>query len=316
MTRTALVTGCAGFIGSLLSRNLLDRGFKVVGVDSLIYKNGYALNGLLGPNFEFYRLDIRDPQVYVFAQRADYIYHTAARVGAPICSKDEKLAIEVNQTATQNLVKSLRNQRLVFLTTNSGYGVSEGYCTESSPMNPLSCYGVSKVEAEKAVLDYKNGVSLRLATVFGTSIRPRMDLMVQNFVSELFFFKKLSIFESHFRRNFVGINDVVRACVWMMDDQYSGPYNCGNDSLNMTKLQLAKTIASELEVDPAGITEGVGKDPDGRNYLISNQKLLNTRFEFKQDLRSGVRDIKNLCKIHGMKVHTYSNIYQNPGIND
>lgn len=307
MTRKVCVSGTAGFIGSMITRAFLDRGFNVVGVDNLNYNNGYVLNGFLGPNFTFHKLDIRDPSFVQIAKQCDIIYHTAARVGAPICSKDEKLAVEVNQTATQNLVKGLTEQRLIFLTTNSGYGKSDTACTESSPLNPISCYGVSKVEAEKAVLDYRNGVSLRLATVFGTSIRPRMDLMVQNFVSELYLLKKLKIFESHFRRNFVGIRDVVRACIFMVDPKFSGAYNCGNDSLNMTKLELAKSICRQLEVPLDGLSEGEGKDPDGRDYLVSNRKLLSTGFDFKHSLEDGVREIKELCKIHGWNVLRFGN---------
>ena len=308
MARRILVSGCAGYIGSMLCKSLLERGFKVRGVDNLMYKNGYALNGLICSNFEFVHLSVCDSRFPALAKDCDWVYHTAARVGAPICDRDKDKAIEVNQIATENLVKNLDGyQKIIFLTTNSGYGKSKEWCTEESPLNPLSVYGTSKVNAEKAVLNYKNSISLRLATVFGASWRPRMDLLVNDWTAKLLLDKKLEIYESHFRRNFVGINDVVRCCIHMMDSQYQGVYNVGNPQANLTKLQLADTIVNELD-NNAVVSEGTGKDPDARDYLISNQKLLNTRFEFKQSLRDGIQDVKNLCKIHGYEVFKYGNV--------
>lgn len=307
MTKKVLVSGCAGYIGSLLTKSLLDRGYRVIGVDSFIHNNQYAINGLIGPNFIFKKMDIRDSFFPTLAKEVDTVFHTAARVGAPLCAKDEQLTKEVNEDATISLVNSLTDQRLIYLCTNSGYGVSDDWCTEQSPLNPISAYGVTKVNGEKAVLNYKNSASLRLATVFGASIRPHMDLMVNNFTSELYFFKKMKIFEGHFRRNFVGINDVVRAMIWMLDPNYSGVYNCGNPDANLTKTQLAHIICDELGLDKSVVTDGEGKDPDGRDYLVSNKKLLDTRFEFRQSLRDGIQDIVTLCKLHGHDVMKYRN---------
>lgn len=161
MTRRICVTGCAGYIGSMLTKSLLDRGFIVVGVDTFIHNNRSALNGLIGPNFTFKAVDIRDDSFLSVLKDVDVIYHCAARVGAPFCAKNEELAKEVNEDATIKMVDSLDNQRLIYLCTNSGYGKSDEWVNESSPLNPISVYGVTKVNGEKAVLSRKNSVSLK-----------------------------------------------------------------------------------------------------------------------------------------------------------
>jgi len=309
--KTAVISGCAGYIGSQLLHHLLGAGYRVIGVDNLMFNNGAALNGLdyYGNMFEFHCLDVRSNIYPQLCQKADIVYHLAAMVGAPICAKNDVKAKSVNQTSVEDLVGYLTNQRLIFPNTNSGYGIKgEEFCTEDSPLTPISVYGVTKCEAEKAVRSYKNHAVVRLATVFGGSRRPRMDLMVNSWAGELYFFKKLKVFEGHFKRNFVHLQDVVRCLRWLEDPSYSGVYNVGNDALNMTKTKLAQRICNIMGMDESCVTDGEGKDPDKRDYLVSSQKLLGTGFTFKYDLKDGVMEVLAQCKRSGFEILKASNV--------
>jgi len=304
-----LVTGAAGYLGSMLVEKLINLKLDVIGVDSLIYHNMSSLSGFIGrDNFKFYPIDIRDSKMKELYKQCNTIYALAAIVGAPRCSQNEQLATETNQEAIIDMLNNLSGQRVIFPTTNSQYGTSEKICTESSPTFPLSLYSKTKDIAEKCVLSYDNSVSLRLATVFGSSFRPRFDLLVNNWTAEIFFMKKLKIFESHFKRNFVHIKDIIRCLVFMSDPQFQGIYNVGLDSANMTKMELAHKICDVLKVPRENVVEGEGEDKDKRDYIVSSSKLLNTGFKFNYSLEHGILEVKQLCENIGYPVFKMGNV--------
>ena len=307
---TVLVTGCAGYVGSVLVGRLLDAGYRVVGVDSLVYDNGPALLPHLGrPRFEFVAADVRDvPAVAALAARCDVVMPLAALVGAPACDRDadaRRAAEAVNCTAVRGLVAGLsRDQLVVYPNTNSGYGETDGSraCTEADPLAPISTYGRTKCAGEDAVLGHPRAVSLRLATVFGASPRMRLDLLVNDFTARLVRAGRLELFEPHFVRNFVGVRDVARAFLhmagWLERGGAGGAYNLGHPDLNLTKRALALTVAGLLGLGPACVTTGPGTDPDRRNYLVSNDKVLGTGFRFEHDLGDGVRAVAAAVRAH------------------
>jgi len=322
-TPNVLVTGCCGYIGSVLVGQLLNAGCRVIGVDNLFYKNGYAVLPYLGhERFQFFRMDVQDTRNLAFlAEQCDVIIPLAAMVGAPICEKDEhhiRWATSINSWSITDLVESLSpNQRVIYPNTNSGYGQTEGdrYVTEHDLLAPISVYGKTKCEGEKAVLNHPNGVSLRLATVFGASPRMRMDLMVNDFTWRLFNIRhrlnlresgktigttkadvQLSIYEPHFKRNFVHVRDVCNAFLFMLGRHHlRGPYNLGLPTANLTKMELAHAICDILGLDRRVVVVGNGEDPDKRNYLVSNEKILSTGFLFKHTLEMGVREVETVC---------------------
>ena len=249
-----LITGGAGYIGSKLVTKLVNLNFKVTVVDILKY-SGKSLNHLHDKkNFILIKGDVRNKKLMnKLILKNEFIIPLAALVGAPLCEKNKKEAKDVNLKSIINLVKSLRKKnKLIYLTTNSGYGIGEKskYCTETTPLNPISLYGKTKVEAEKVVLKLKNSIAFRLATVFGYSYRMRTDLLVNNFVFNSLKDKKLTLYEPHFRRNYIHINDVVDAIVFSIKNfshLKSNVYNLGLSSANLTKYMLAKKIKKRLK---------------------------------------------------------------------
>lgn len=308
---TVLVTGCAGYVGSVLTGELLAAGHKVIGVDYLLYDNGRALGGLVGnPGFEFHRHDVCDrTTMRTLASRADVVIPLAALVGAPVCKKHPDEATKVNYQAVKDLADDCSPAQLVlYPNTNSGYGQTAGdeQVTEESPMNPISVYGVTKCNAEKAVLD-RGGVAFRLATVFGVSPRMRFDLMVNDFVATLgrvwlqhqypnacfAWTRTMAIYEPHFKRNFVHVRDVSRAFIrFATAPAPRGVYNLGLESANLTKWQLAERVCRCIGLDPAdSLTVAPGTDPDQRNYVVSNAKLNATGFACEHGLDAGIREV-------------------------
>lgn len=320
MATKVLVTGAAGYIGSQLCGYLLRAGYHVIAVDNLMYNNMHALLGHLGDSrFEFYKMDVRDG-LSIIASRSDVVIPLAALVGAPLCEQRRPEAWAVNYGAVKELVESLSpGQRVILPNTNSGYGATNGetFCVEEDELNPISEYGRSKCEAEKAVLDHENSVVLRLATVFGSSPRMRMDLMVNDFTASL---EKISrgfmhvspidglpagrfrLYEPGFKRNFVSVRDVSRVfCHFMFNYYHHGVFNVGLSDANLTKMELAHTICDELGLDRGVVVEAEGKDVDGRNYLVSNDKLLSTGFRFGHSLLSGIREVIWICRTHSVE---------------
>jgi nucleoside-diphosphate-sugar epimerase len=298
-----LVTGGAGYIGSILVPALLDKGYGVRVLDKFIYGQTSLLDCCINSRLEIVRGDCRDKQVLCQAMRdVDYVLPLAAMVGAPICDADKIAATSTNLEAIRLLV-SLRSsqQRLVFPCTNSGYGIGEQakYCTEETPLRPISLYGTSKVEAESAILDSGAGISLRLATVFGVSPRMRTDLLVNDFVHRAVTDRSVLIFEGHFKRNYIHIRDVARAFLHAMEkfDTLRGePYNVGLSDANLSKLELCAKIREHV---PGFLyfEAPIGEDPDKRDYIVSNEKIERTGFRPAFSLDDGIEELKRAYQI-------------------
>ena len=301
-----LVTGAAGYIGSVLTPALLARGWQVTALDTFAEGNPYLAQCCADPNFNPVRGDTRDMRVVEpLLREADIVIPLAALVGAPLCARDQVGAVSLNRDAIVDMMRLLSPaQRVVFPTSNSGYGIGEGnaYCTEESPLRPVSLYGRTKVEAEAAVLGTGRGVSMRLATVFGMSPRMRLDLLVNDFTFRAVNDRAVVLFEAHFRRNYIHVRDVVKAFVHAVD-HYEGmsgqAYNVGLSEANLTKLQLCERIAKYVP-NFVFLEAPIGEDPDKRDYIVSNAKLEKTgwRPDFSvdagiQELIKGIRMLRN-----------------------
>jgi len=303
MNINTLITGGAGYIGTVLAARLLQLGHKVTILDNLKF-NQTSLHGLCyHPNFKFILGDVRDNNTLTNAVKdADYIIPLAASVGAPACAADPQYAKEVNLESIKTLVKiASTSQRIIYPNTNSGYGIGKpvDFCTEESPLTPLSLYGITKVEAEEVVLSSENSVAFRLATVFGPSARMRIDLLVNNFTYKAVNDRVLVLFEENFRRNYIHIQDVAGAFIHSMDnfDLMKGEvFNLGLSSANLTKKQLALKIKEHVPGVEI-ISSEFGKDPDKRDYIVSNEKLENTGWEPTQTIDDGISQLLTIYKM-------------------
>lgn len=289
-----LITGGAGYIGSKLTKFLLDEGHNVVVFDLLEYGSSSLDSFSDHPNFKLVEGDVRDSDsLQSHVNDAEFIFPLAALVGAPLCDERPEDALDINQKSIESLLSNTTDKhKIIYPTTNSGYGTKSGetFCTEETPLEPISLYGRTKVEAEKMIIESKRGITLRLATIFGTSFRTRFDLMVNNFVMEAIKTGKLEIFEGHFKRNFIHIDDVCSCFLFLMKNFESlkgEVFNLGQDQANMSKLELAQAIKKQLpELE---ITENeFAKDVDKRNYIVSSEKLRKAGFEAKISLESGI----------------------------
>jgi nucleoside-diphosphate-sugar epimerase len=309
MPTKVLVTGGAGYIGSILVPALLDKGYSVRVLDKFLYNQSSLLDCCANPRFEIERGDCRDEAILKRAMSdADIVLPLAAIVGAPICESDRIAATTTNLDAVRQVVR-LRSpqQRIIFPCTNSGYGIGEKdkYCTEESPMRPISLYGTTKAEAEKAVLD-SGGISLRLATVFGVSPRMRTDLLVNDFVYRGVTDRCVLIFEGHFKRNYLHVRDVARVFLHAIDhfDSMSGPYNAGLSDANLSKLELCAKIQRHIP-QFVYLEAPIGEDPDKRDYIVSNAKLEGTGFRPAFSIDDGVRELMQAYRI--VRNRTYGN---------
>ncbi len=292
-----LVTGGAGYIGSMLVPAMLQRGWHVTVLDTFAAGETYLAQCCADPNFEPVRGDCRDMAVVQpLLAKADVVVPLAALVGAPLCDRDRIGATSLNRDAVVDLMKRVsKQQRVVYPTTNSGYGVGEGnaFCTEETPLRPVSLYGTTKVEAEKAVLDTGVGITLRLATVFGMAPRMRLDLLVNDFTWRAVNDKALVLFEAHFRRNYIHIRDVVKAFLHALDnfDSMRGePFNVGLSEANLSKLQLCERIARHVP-GFVYLEAPIGEDPDKRDYVVSNDKLEATGWRPDNSLDAGIQEL-------------------------
>jgi nucleoside-diphosphate-sugar epimerase len=277
--------------------HFLGAGHRVTVLDNLLYGQQTLLQFCANPNFEFICGDARDRQLMASTvAQSDVVVPLAAIVGAPACDRDPLLATSVNVEAVEMLTRLLSPQQLLLIpTTNSGYGTQSGevHCTEETPLEPISLYGRTKVDAEAAALDREQTVSLRLATVFGMSPRMRLDLLVNYFVHAAVTHGTLVIFEPEFKRNYVHIRDVADAfchCIENRDRMVGRPYNLGLEDANLSKAELAavvKTFVPELYLHYAEI----GTDPDQRNYVVSNQRLREAGFEAKRSIDDGIVEL-------------------------
>jgi nucleoside-diphosphate-sugar epimerase len=292
-----LVTGGAGYLGSSLVPALLAEGFRVTVLDNFLFGQA-SLNQLCSdPNFEVYRGDARDPEVLKPLLRgADIIIPLAALVGAPLCNNDKIGAETLNRDAILTLIKhTSREQRILTPITNSGYGIGEAgkFCTEETPLRPISLYGRTKVEAEQAVLERGNSISFRLATVFGMSPRMRIDLLVNDFVYRAVHDRAVVLFEAHFKRNYIHVRDVARVFLHgicnfgAMRDQ---PYNVGLSDANLSKLELCQRLQQHLP-NFIFLETPIGEDPDKRDYIVSNEKIERTGYRPQFSLDDGIREL-------------------------
>lgn len=307
-----LITGAAGYIGSVLVPTLLQNGHKVIALDNFMYGQTPLLDCTYSKNFKIYRKDARDEEaIGSLLEDVDVIFPLACLTGAPLCDKDPIAATTTNLEAVKLILKlRSKEQRVIYPTTNSGYGVGgEGvFCDEKSPLNPISLYGRLKVDAERAVLDSGNSITFRLATVFGTSPRMRLDLLVNDFTYRAVYDRFLVLFESHFKRNYIHVRDVVKAFLHGLDnfEKMKGePYNVGLSDCNISKRELCgaikKHIPSFYFVDAE-----IGEDLDKRNYVVSNEKIESTGFKPDYSLDDGIRELINGYQI--VKRNQYANI--------
>lgn len=300
---SVLVTGASGYIGSVLVGRLLDEGYKVTALDNLLYNQTSLMHYCSDEKFDFLKGDVRNENLLEEAlEGKDFILPLAALVGAPVCKENPRLCKQVNYESIQLLADLRdRSQRIIFPTTNSGYGRTSGetYCTEETPLEPISLYGETKVEAEKHLLSQENTITLRLATVFGMSQRMRTDLLVNNFVYEALERGYLIVYEKDFKRDYVHIRDVadcIKYCIENFQKMKGEPYNVGLDEANLSKQELAEKVKShvpELYIHYSDIKE----DPDKRNYIVSNDKLKKAGFRAKRSIDRGIREVKKGYKM-------------------
>ena len=306
-----LITGGAGYIGSVLTKWLLDVGHSVTVLDNLYYDQD-SLAGVCHYNkFEFLLGDVREEElIKALLPVHDVIIPLACLVGASVCERNKWLAKSINEDAIKLIDKHRSpNQMLIFPTTNSGYGVGEDdkHCTEESPLNPISFYGKTKVEAERHLLDSGNVITLRLATVFGVSPRMRTDLLVNDFVRRAMSDRVIVLFEEHFRRNYIYVRDVAwtfEYCMMNWDMLKNQVYNVGLSTANLTKRELAEKIKEHL-IDLVLISSAIGADPDKRDYIVSNDKLEKTGWLPSYSLDDGIRELIKCYKV--LRVNKYLN---------
>jgi len=307
-----LVTGGAGYLGSVLVPELLRHGYKVTVVDNFMFRQNSLLNCCVYDTFSIVRGDCRDESLMPqLLKNQDIIIPMAAFVGALQCSRDHTGTITTNLEASKLLVKLCsRSQWILYPATNSAYGIGEKgtFCTEETPLMPISLYGRTKVESEQLFLDRGNAVSFRLATVFGMSPRMRIDLLVNDFVYRAVTDRSIVIFEGHFRRNFIHIRDIARVIIHAInnfEDMKEQPYNVGINDANLSKIDLCKAIQKHL---PKFIffEAQVGEDPDKRDYIVSNQKIADTGFKTAYSLNMGIKELIKGYTI--LRNSVYSNV--------
>jgi nucleoside-diphosphate-sugar epimerase len=306
-----LVTGGAGYIGSIMVPELLKAGHEVFVIDNFIYNQTSLLDCCNDRKLTVVRGDVRskDP-ISEWIKKADAIFPLACITGLPACERDVTAARTVNYEAIK-MILGMRNSKqiIIFPTTNSGYGIGqEGiYCTEETPLNPISLYGRLKVDAEKAILDSGNAITLRLATAFGISPRMRLDLLVNDFTYRAVTDRFIVLFQANFKRNYIHIRDIVKAFIHCLDNfnkMKNEPYNVGLSDANLSKLELCQEI--KKQVKDFYFTEAeVGEDPDKRNYIVSNEKIEKTGFKAEISLQKGIEELIKGYKI--IKRSQYSN---------
>ena len=303
-----LITGGGGYIGSMLSTELVNLGNEVTVIDQLKYDKGSLDHLYFNKSFQLINEDIRNIKILnKLINNNEFIIPLAALVGAPLCKKNRKEAISVNFEIIKKILKNLnKKNKLIYLTTNSGYGIGEKgkYCDEQSPLRPISLYGQTKCDAESEVTKFKNTVSFRLATVFGASYRMRSDLLVNNFVKRAVDENFIDIYEPNFRRNFIHIKDVVRGVIFSIKNfnkLRSNIYNLGLSSANITKIDLAKKIKKQIKTLRIKVIKNKS-DPDKRDYFVSNKKIEKKGFKAKVSLDQGIKELIQVFKNNKKKI--------------
>jgi len=296
-----LITGGAGYLGSNLTRHLLEAGYSVTVLDNLMYDQVTLLHLFGNPKFQFELGDVRDKKLLQeLVGLNDVIIPLAAIVGMPACKANPELTVAVNYQQVADIVEVLRDdQKLILPNTNSQYGSSDSIITEESPFNPLSLYAKTKCDAENTMLANGNGVSLRLATVFGVSPRMRTDLLVNDFVYKSIVDGYLVLFEAHFKRNYIHVQDIARTFQFIIEnyDKCKGhAFNVGLSTANLSKLELAEKIKSHI---PSLVIkqDDFKEDFDKRNYIVSNEKLESLGWKPIYDLDYGIKQLISAYKI-------------------
>lgn len=307
-----LITGGAGYLGSILTPSLLNNGFEVTVVDNLMFNQTTLLDVFANPKFRFIRGDIRDETLMKQEiKKHDVIIPLAALVGAPACKNNPELARQVNHEAPRMMMSHFSSsQIIIFPVTNSGYGIGQKdkYCDENTPLNPISDYGREKVEIEKMLLDAGNSVTFRLATVFGASPRMRIDLLVNDFVLRAFSDRFVVLFESHFKRNYIHIRDVANAFLMgieKFDTMKGEPYNVGLSDANLSKMELCHKIKEHLP-DFHIMESEIGQDPDKRDYIVSNEKIESLGFKPQHSLDMGIQELIGAYGL--LKIKNFTNV--------
>ncbi len=296
-TKSILVTGGAGYLGSILVPELLRLGHRVTVVDSFLYGQASLLDCCNNEKLTVIRGDVRDERlIKPLVAKADVLIPLACLVGAPLCAQKPLEARSINLDAIKMLVDASSPQQLIVSpTTNSGYGIGEEgvYCTEQTPMRPVSLYGVLKVELEQHLLASGHAISLRLATVCGISPRMRLDLLVNDFTYRAVNDRFIVLFEAHFKRNYIHVRDVARAFIHAMDNfdrMKNEPYNVGLSEANISKMELCLEIKKQVPEFTIMESE-IGKDPDQRNYIVSNDKIEATGYKPQVGLQACIAEL-------------------------
>ncbi len=297
MNYNILVTGGAGYLGSIMVPDLLQAGHRVTVLDNFMYRQSGLNHVCYHPAFTVVRGDIRVERVIApLIKKADVVIPLAALVGAPLCNQDPVGATTINHDAITMMLKLLsKEQRIVMPTTNSAYGTGDenNFCTEESPLRPISQYAIEKVAIEKEILQHSNAISFRLATVFGMSPRMRTDLLVNDFAYRAVYDRFVVLFESHFKRNYVHVRDVSRVfrhALKNYDTMKGQIYNVGLSDANVSKKELCERIQKHVP-DFVFMEAAVGKDPDQRNYVVSNAKIESTGFKPEFTLDAGIAEL-------------------------
>ena len=308
MTERILVTGGAGYIGSVLVPELLSNGYHVTVLDSFMYKQTSLAGISREKNLDLVFGDVRDIGLMKkHLSKSDVVIPLAAIVGAPACDKDPFQAESINKNAILWMLKELSsNQRIIMPTTNSAYGSGdkENFCDENSPLKPLSLYAKDKVIVEKELMNHANATSFRLATVFGISPRMRLDLLVNNFAFRAVTDGFIVIFEGHFKRNYIHIADVVQAFMLSIQNpkNFTGQiFNVGLSSANISKLELCEKI-KKIVPKFTYLESELGKDPDQRNYIVSNEKIEKVGFCPVMNLDDGLQELVKMLPMYNQKL--------------
>jgi nucleoside-diphosphate-sugar epimerase len=297
MSYNILVTGGAGYLGSTMVPDLLAAGHKVTVLDNFMFKQTSLNHCCYHPNFTVVKGDIRQKETMsALMKEADVIIPLAALVGAPLCNLDPIGATTINHDAIELMLNILSKDQIVLMpTTNSAYGTGDkdNYCNEESPLRPISQYAIEKVEIEKELMQHPNAISFRLATVFGMSPRMRIDLLVNDFTYRAVNDRFVVLFESHFKRNYIHVRDVSRVFQHALNnhDAMKGEiYNVGLSNANVSKKELCEYIQKQVP-GFIFIDEKIGKDPDQRNYIVSNEKIESTGFKTEFSLDRGIGEL-------------------------
>lgn len=297
MSYKILVTGGAGYLGSTMVPDLLDAGHKVMVLDNFMFKQASLNHCCHHPNFSVVKGDIREADtVKPLLRDADVVIPLAALVGAPLCSLDPVGATTINHDAIMLMLELISKGQIILMpTTNSAYGTGDkdNYCNEDSPLSPISQYAIEKVKIEKELMQHPNAISFRLATVFGMSPRMRIDLLVNDFTYRAVFDRFVVLFESHFKRNYIHVRDVSRVFQHALkkhDSMKGEIYNVGLSDANVSKKELCEHIEQQVS-DFIFLEAPIGKDPDQRNYIVSNEKIESTGYKPEFSLDRGIGEL-------------------------